>query len=270
MLQIVKGFKTSHISAKQKKLNGDQLSSHPKDLRFSQSSSRASRLLHDMERSYFYYNSFVGKQCLLFNFWPSSRLLGFLCLFWGCVCCLFFEVISSTSSFLLHERHMKRYIHQPVIKIYLNTWNEWRNAGTSLKHFQSQKLKHLVPGSMLNAKHFFLSKKYLASRQWLHKASPLTMGNQFPRLSHENKYPMSSAYVNGNLKWMHHAGATYSKHERIQHRQISKLATNLNILRASFKAEFQASQLSDQNDICQFLIFSGHRDKNCEDWDPAQ
>lgn len=54
--------------------------------------------------------------------------------------------------------------------------------------------------------------------------------------------------------------ATYSKHERIQHRQISKLATNLNILRASFKAEFQASQLSDQNDICQSLIFSGHMD----------
>lgn len=106
----------------------------------------------------------------------------------------------------------------------------------------------------------FLSKKYLASRQWLHKASPLTVGNQFPRLSHENKYPIFSSYINGNLRWLHHTGATYSKHERIQHRQIPKLATNLNILRASFKAEFQASQLSDQNDICQSLIFSGHRD----------
>lgn len=132
--------------------------------------------------------------------------------------------------------------------------------------------KTQAPCSWLNVKcqTFFLSKKYLASRQWLHKASALTVGNQFPRLSHENKYPMSSAYVNGNLRWLHHAGATYSKHERIQHRQIPKLATNLNILRASFKAEFQASQLLDQNDICQSLIFSGHRDKNCEDWDPAQ
>lgn len=64
-------------------------------------------------------DSFIGKQCLLPNFWPSSRLLGFVYLFleW-CVCCicvcvfrLFFEAISSTSSFLLHERHMKSYIH---------------------------------------------------------------------------------------------------------------------------------------------------------------
>lgn len=96
------------------------------------------------------------------------------------------------------------------------------------------------------------------------------MGNKFPRLSHENKYPISSAYINGNLRWLHHAGATYSKHERIQHRQISKLATNLNILRASFKAEFQASQLSDQNDICQSLIFSGHRDNKLWGLGPCQ
>lgn len=34
-------------------------------------------------------DSFIGKQCLLPNFWPSSRLLGFVYLFleW-CVCCV--------------------------------------------------------------------------------------------------------------------------------------------------------------------------------------
>lgn len=74
--------------------------------------------------------------------------------------------MSSTSSFLLHERHtyICTYISHTIIKIHLEHMR-WVNARTSLRHFQCLRLKHVAPGPTLSTWLF------LASRQLLPKAS---------------------------------------------------------------------------------------------------
>ena len=155
--------------------------------------------------------------------------------------------MSSTSSFLFMRDTWKYLHHTEWQKFIWNTWNEWLRLAPVWSTSRAG-------DSSTCAKIFFLKQDIFGFKAAAAQSLTLTLSNQFPRLDRENKHPLLSASAIGALGRQHHTGTAWSKHDATQ----ANVRGGHQAERA--KAELQTSQLPDQKDICQSLLFSRHKD----------
>lgn len=147
-------------------------------------------------------------KCLLPNFPPRSRGL-FVC---------FEVIIFSISSFLLPERHGQIYTYICLTHDYKNTSGIYEMSDWILAPIWAfPEPETQAPCPWPNFKCLVIYHLKAMAPQ-----SIIPMENsQFPRVREGNQYLIPSAFTNGNLGQPYHAGASLSKHERIQHKDWS-------------------------------------------------